>query len=380
MDASFLWYSTGGYSEKDGSVLRTIQGFSTDAVTKLADEKWYKIYQAYWKDPAYADTFTSSACKGTNDFAPSAASPVIGLVSRDQGCKKGALYQNIWMYVIHEMEAAIKDCNNGNVVGKHWDEAVAFYTGSIPVSNGLPVGNLLFALSANRCKDFDTCLIAEKDDPINYGSTNNADVFDLFSKGKDFYVNKKCSDLVVTKESLVRKFTVPLIQSVKKYLYLSNTQTTNNEKERAELWSFSAAILPLINYSDPSVATRLRENSYIRSPVIVKDGYENVIASLETIYPKLGITCKEVGGLVNGVSGFYKGMEPCTDFSTSTSTGGQNDNDNPLQGWAIALIVIFVVGIIVGITFLICYYCRPKRYQQKFIEEGDSSELSLQEV
>jgi hypothetical protein len=158
-------------------------------------------------------------------------------------------------------------------------------------------------------------LIAEKDDPINYGSTNNADVFDLFSKGKDFYLNKKCSDLVVTKESLVRKFTVPLIQSVKKYLYLSNTQTTNNEKERAELWSFSAAILPLINSYDPSVATRLRENSYIRSPVIVKDGYENVIASLETIYPKLGITCKEVGGLVNGVSGFYKGMEPCTDLS-----------------------------------------------------------------
>jgi hypothetical protein len=190
LNASFLWYSKGGFSEKDTSVLRTIQGFSTDAVTKLADEKWYKIYQAYWGNPAYADKFTSDACKGIYDFAPS-LSLSIGSVSRDQGCKKGALYQNIWMYVIHEMEAAIKDCNNGNVAGKHWDEAVAFYTGSIPMSNGLPVGNLLFALSANRCKDFDTCLIAEKDDPINYGSTNNADVFDLFSKGTDYYLNKK---------------------------------------------------------------------------------------------------------------------------------------------------------------------------------------------
>ena len=98
---------------------------------------------------------------------------------------------------------------------------------------------------------------------------------------------------------------------------IPNLKALIHEKERAELWSFSAAILPLINNYDLSVASRLRNNSYIRSPVTVKDGYENVIASLETIYPKLGITCKEVGGLVNCNYGFYQGMGPCTDSSKS---------------------------------------------------------------
>lgn len=45
------------------------------------------------------------------------------------------------MYVIHELEDAIKDCNNGDLTandgGPHaWDEGWAFYAGSLEGSTG----------------------------------------------------------------------------------------------------------------------------------------------------------------------------------------------------------------------------------------------------
>ncbi len=51
---------------------------------------------------------------------------------------QGIHYQNVWMYVVHELEDAIGDCKNGQVgdndAGVHaWDEGWAFYAGSLLV-------------------------------------------------------------------------------------------------------------------------------------------------------------------------------------------------------------------------------------------------------
>ena len=65
-------------------------------------------------------------------------------ISKDSGTnqliKKGANYQAVWMYVLHELEDAIGDCkanditaNDGTPTGgapHAWDEGWAFYAGS----------------------------------------------------------------------------------------------------------------------------------------------------------------------------------------------------------------------------------------------------------
>ncbi|KAJ1398703.1 hypothetical protein B484DRAFT_406579, partial [Ochromonadaceae sp. CCMP2298] len=66
--AAYIAYSQGGNSVKSSGAMRTIQGFST-GFSSMQGEKWYDIFAAYWSDDAYADTFTSSACLGTGDFA-----------------------------------------------------------------------------------------------------------------------------------------------------------------------------------------------------------------------------------------------------------------------------------------------------------------------
>eukprot|EP00596_Hydrurales_sp_CCMP1899_P007816 CAMPEP_0119036064 /NCGR_PEP_ID=MMETSP1177-20130426/3517_1 /TAXON_ID=2985 /ORGANISM="Ochromonas sp, Strain CCMP1899" /LENGTH=55 /DNA_ID=CAMNT_0006995313 /DNA_START=18 /DNA_END=181 /DNA_ORIENTATION=+ len=52
------------------------------------------------------------------------------------------------MYVIHQMEAAIVDCKAGTV-GTHWDEAVAFYSGSLTL-NVKDIGVFQYGLAEKR--------------------------------------------------------------------------------------------------------------------------------------------------------------------------------------------------------------------------------------
>jgi hypothetical protein len=362
------WYTVGGNSYKTTSppVLRTIQGFST-SYTSLVGEKWYDIYSAYWNDPSYADSFVMAAATATRELTPS-INPLIGDTSRQECFKKGSAYQNIWYYIIHEMEAAIEDCTSG-VVGQHWDEAVAFYTGSMVGSTGASTGVMIFDLAEKRCKNFGTC-IADDDSP--YDATVNYKIFDLFEQGRDlqYSTGGTCQAFVDTKEDIVVQMVVPLIQGVMRYLFFAPTDGT--EKSRSELYAFAAAVLPYVDYYDSAVAEVLRRNTNITNLVPVPDGYTTVKASLESAYPAMGITCGDVGGLVSTAytSGYYPGMEPCTDVTTSSSNGDGSDSDEGLPAYGIALIVIFIVLFVaLGAWFAVAYW-KGKNGPQR-LEDND---------
>jgi hypothetical protein len=341
---------TGGNSIKTDGSIRTIQGFS-DNNGKLKGEKWYDIYTSYWNDDLkYADTFTSNACLGKGDFALSAsgASPVITSISQGEGCMKGAQYQNMPMYVIHEMEAAIADCK-ANIVGKHWDEAVAFYSGSLTL-NGADIGVFQYGLAEKRCKDFNTC--------NSKSAVVNAKVLDLFAAGRDMVPGFQCSGMETTKEALVKQFAVPLVQGVLKYFFLADT--SSSEKEKAELWAFAAAILPMVSHYNPSAAVSLRANSYILNPISVPSGFVSAKASLEAAYPAMGLSCAEVGGYVSqsDSSRYAYGMEPCSDASTQTQGVRSNartiDSTTPAEAGVIVLAVVLFILLL----SLLVYCCR----------------------
>lgn len=320
----------------------------------MAGEKWYEIYRSYWKDDAYADSFTKSACQGTGSFGES-VSPLISTTSRGEGCKKGSAYQNVWMYVIHEMEACISDCKSG-IIGKHWDEAVAFYSGSLIGTDGSEsIGVMPFGLAERRCTNFGTC-DGDNDDQSSYQSLVNDHIFDLFNAGKEYQLTLQCNQLESTKEAIVTKMAIPLIQATFRYLYLADLQET--EKERAELWAFAAAVLPYINYFDADTAAMVRANSEITNQVTVPSGYAEVKQAIESQYSAMGITCADVGGLVSVTSstGYFAGMEPCSDASTtggSTSNGGDDDS---IPDYGIALLVILLTFAVLGSIFAIYYY------------------------
>ena len=310
-------------------------------------------------DKLYANTFTSNACQQVGDFAKS-SNPPIGDPSAKEGCMKGASYVNVWMYVIHELEEAIEDCEKSVTPSTHWDEALAFYTGSTTLFNSTSkdgMGYFTYSLAEKKCPLFGTCGVTGADKAY-YKSTANKKIFSLFADGSSYQRAGRCDTLKTTKEALVKQFTVPLMQGMMQYLYLSPTD--NSEKSKAELWSFAFALLPLIDLYDKNVAKLLRDNSYIRNAVTVPAGYVKVKAAVESVYPAIGITCTDVGGFKDKktASGYAPDMQPCVDSSTVATQGSTDGtrsaetNMSASAPIAIALIVIvlafccFLVGLV----------------------------------
>jgi hypothetical protein len=353
----FLFFSfiiSGGNSKKNDGTNRTIQGFS-DNNGKLVGEKWYDIYTGYWDgDLKYADTFTTNACLGQVDFA-SRDSPEITFISQELGCKKGPRYMHFFMYVIHELEAAIKDCK-ANVIGTHWDEAVAFYSGSIIIPDSVnEVGVLLYHASEKRCKEFRTCTASTANQAF-YISAVTEKVFSLFAAGRDMQSTFQCDSMEITKEALVKQFAVPAIQRVIKHLY--EAVIKDDEKSKAELWASASSILPMVNHYSPSVAVILRSNSFILNTKAVPSGYLSVLASLQSVYPAMGISCLQVGGLVDKNFGtkFIEGMEPCRDSS----------NNRPpapfiLVGTSVEIALVVVVVVFFVFLVFLAFYCYRQR-------------------
>ena len=145
------WYTVGGNS-KTAAPHRTLQGFSTSAKSRMYDGcpgcpyKTYSAFYKYYGSFTYADDWVSAALDATDHTFPSGkhgpnAFSALGDAARIEAVKKGTAYLNVWMYVIREFEDAIDDCtsctsncneHSTNSDSVHsWDEAVAFYTGSL---------------------------------------------------------------------------------------------------------------------------------------------------------------------------------------------------------------------------------------------------------
>jgi hypothetical protein len=80
-----------------------------------------------------------------------------------------------------------------------------------------------------------------------------------------------------------------------KFLHLSTRGEGVLEKEKAELWAFSAALLPFINYISPSVAKILKDNSFILNVEAVPAGMPSVkVCMLVCIYLCLYHVCMSI--------------------------------------------------------------------------------------
>ena len=242
--------------------------------------------------------------------------------TRREAVKKGTAYMNVWMYVIRELEDAIDDCIvdciDCNDNSAHaWDEAVAFYTGSLEGEKGISqygwdtgvYGKLLYALAEKRATNFKVAGVLG--DSVSGGAQANHQLFQLFDFGKYLVLKGECSRLRPIVDEITKWMTIPLIQGTLRYAYKVGVQSQNSTKNKAEGGVFAASMLPLVYACSEADAATIYK--YMRIGATEVD-QPKVKLAIERNYGCLQITCSEVGGIWDETTGsYYDGAGPCDD-------------------------------------------------------------------
>jgi len=306
---------------------RTIADFS-----KMASEEMrlscdgcpytdHKYFYDYYGVDDYGDRWVTAAFTGgkTQFSRGNADFGLYGFSGKSDAIKKGTVYFNIFHYVIRELESALDNCERGctddscNRDAIHaWGEGVCFYTGSIEGETGATSsGLLLHQLADKRCVNFRTC--GANGDQVTGKSKLNILLLQLYKIGQFQLQSKKCGQARETVREITKLLYIPFIQGALRYAYRidlgGDVQAT--EAARAKGAVFAAAVLPRIFAADKSAAGTVYENLKTGAP---DTDFAAVKKAFESVYPQLGITCDDIGGIWNQVLGaYYRGAEPCVD-------------------------------------------------------------------
>jgi hypothetical protein len=306
---------------------RTIQGFSTSAQKKMAEcancpypmyDKFYQYYGQY----DYGNQIVLAAFAGSttnfknfnNDFG------LYGFDGRDQLIKKATAYIIIWMYVIRELEDALDDCKeactieNCNDDPVHaWDEAAAFYVGSLELEDGSGSGKLAYALADKRCGNFKTCGdLANETGGI---SKVNIDLMRNLNIGQAKLNKGECVSARENSDEIQRLMLIPLIQGTLRYAYKTDFDPYS-EKAEAEGVVFALGVVPAVYACDAEAGNLIASN--MQAGQSGTADFAAVKKAFESTYDCLGIDGSEVGGLYDAATGMYfEGAEPAMVSSAS---------------------------------------------------------------
>jgi len=324
-----------GNSRKSDSI-RTLKGFATKnyntAKLRGTDggkygEQLPPIYACYWNDWTWADSFVTNSYSNVKDNG------------RAELMKKGANYQAVWMYVLHELEDAIGDCYAGDITANDatptggaphaWDEGWAFYAGSLIAATAADAaksstasqeGTLIWELSEKRGADFGTL-------DTTGPSKANVALVTSFKSGRDKIIAADCAGAEPVIDDIIKKMTIPLIQGTIKYAWKADpanagdcsadagktalTASDNCVKSWTEGWAFAAALLPQLDQCDPEVASVVRHNLDAGATGPMQCGFATVKTAIESCYTKLGVTCADIGAFQSS-TGVYAGADACT--------------------------------------------------------------------
>jgi hypothetical protein len=323
---------------------RTLAGFSTAAGTRMAGQTpphvTFEKFKAYYGHSDYGHRYVTAALDGSGIFAGK------DNAARVEGAKKGSAYLNVWMYTIREMEDAIADCKADCVACNDdpvhaWDEAVAFYAGSLEGSvhawsEGVGPGKMLYALAEKRCHNFMTC--SGETAAGSKVSAVNKEIMTLFAQGQAKLLQSKCSEVPTIRDSIIKHMSVPMIQGALRYAYKVDKLQLGS-KEKAEGAVFAAAILPMVHSCSPTAATTIADNMNIDSTVPMKDGFAAVKSAFESTYSCLGVTCSQVGGLILTGSLYYEGASPCSGVQNQETTSNRAPDNGPTDITVISVVV-----------------------------------------
>ena len=376
---------TNGKHSTKSSGIRKIRDFAKNAATKSSgndaatdvdykDNGFISVMNAYWKKKGldeftWGEQIVDAAFKGTAigdiDFSK------VGWDFRKETIGKGIVYLNVFPYVIWEMQDAINDCKVGklseNADSVHaWDEAVAFYTGSLEgttqggsatggLSGGVGEGELQFTVAEKRCINFGTCTAGGSEKNIGY-SQANFDILKLFTRGRDeilLAVSKgesACYAITETMNEISGLMLVPFIQGVQRYLY--KTSVALKAKEAGELFAFASAALPFIDAVDPTAAEMLYNRAW-KQDFTTESDFKTIKYAVEGTYSHLGVgagqgkvTCSAVGELYDSGNVL---SAACVDAEPTSQT--KKDKELALGfglGFGLGLVLLLIFSLFVA--------------------------------
>ncbi|CAN0459299.1 unnamed protein product, partial [Ascophyllum nodosum] len=231
--------------------------------------------------------------------------------------------------------------------GPHaWDEAWAFWSGSEEGELGTGEGFMGYALAEQRCEQFGTCTGDDDGSDLTGMSAVNHDLLELYNEGQSKLLSADCGAVEEIKDEIVTLMTVPLLQGLLRCVPSPYRRILPPFVEAAELWAFSAAVLPQIHACDADVAEVILSNTAIWSPSApISDGYIVVKEEIESVYSCMGIKCSQVGGLLIGESTtYYEGFEPCSD----------SNDGNVVTEVIVGIVIAVVAAVVVGIVVCLC--------------------------
>merc|ERR1719373_1201007 len=283
-------------------------------------DKFYKYYGQY----DYGNQIVLAAFAGTktnfknfnNDFK------VYGYDGKEQIIKKATAYMIIWMYVIRELEDALDDCQEACTIEScnddpvhAWDEAAAFYTGSLELEDGSGSGKLAYALADKRCGNFATC--GETMDQTSGTSKVNLEIIRNLSVGQGKLAKGECASARTEADEIQRLMLIPLIQGTLRYAWKTDNEAYS-EKAEAEGVVFALSVVPAVAACDAEAANIIAsslqagQQGTAEFPVIKK--------AFESTYECMGIDGAMIGGLYDAATGnYFEGAEPAGTGGSSAS-------------------------------------------------------------
>eukprot|EP00934_Nitzschia_sp_Nitz4_P005505 Nitzschia sp. Nitz4//scaffold426_size8320//3116//5024//NITZ4_009127-RA/size8320-processed-gene-0.3-mRNA-1//1//CDS//3329551615//5495//frame0 len=321
---------------------RTIENFSANAYSEMwnctgCPYNTYKKFVRYYGEPDYGNAWVSAAFEGSQttfdqgniDFATENKDV------RSEAVRVATKYWIVWMYVIRQMEYAVSQCEEECTIQskykyapsqeatcddgpiKAWDQAVAYYVGSLEEGDGTGEGYLLYDLADKMCVFFGTC--GSMGDSQEGTSLVNELLIDAFMERQSDLLLRRCSAPRKAKDAIVEYMTVPLVQATilnSFQRWLANSTDTTDQESRmlaVEGATLSGSILPLVAHCNAEDATILHNNMRLKGEDEEDEvDFLAVKEALERNYKCLGITCGLVGGLM--VDGEYAMFtSPCVD-------------------------------------------------------------------
>jgi len=396
---------------EDNYNTRTLAGLGAAARDAHADTPTFKKFLAYYGETDYANEWILAAFGGLPTFFRN-GNPDFSRFDQEgraAAVQWGTVVLNLWMYVMGLVEGAIDDCVACDTPGacnslprRALDQARALYTGS-QYDKTPDGGYLLFAVAQRGCMRCGTCTSGDGMAAVN------AEIFQLYSQAEEHLAEGTCTYMEEHRDRILGLLTVPLVQGILEQTHALDHHEDHQQTIQGQGAAFAAAILPLVDACSQSGALTIYNDLTPGRGTI--GSYEVVRFALERNYDCLGITCQDVGGLVDPAGGgYYAGAGPCgaavtdddDDFvlPATTSSGGDaavrpsasssNDVANTATaessfesygsviGWMeVTALFVVVFGVLVVIALL---RKRKQRGQQEEDPAADSTGIALPEV
>ena len=294
-----------------------IQPTAGISIASLVDNTTCGDYAAtttsYWNSDTYADTFVRNAILGTG--------PVAGWnnESRRELLTKGAAYLVVRQSIFDRLRKGVDKCNEGarNAAVYDWEVAYALHSGNSEGVEGRGSGSSTYTLADKRCPQFATCVTG------TFPARANLLALEAWRRGVTALNAGQCMSALREMKLIKAQLTVPLVQGALREAHETDfgpaggAHAADGIVEVAEGWAFLAAFLPELALCDAGVAQLVSTNMALSltgaNGAWMSSGFKAVKEAMESQYACLGITCSDVGGMLDDNGRVHLGFEPCSD-------------------------------------------------------------------